>query len=360
MPESITRTYTGINPVAIRDKLVSAVAICVQPERTERHQLYDVINPQSHVVTGYIELQVETSRISLTYHPLEGKADTPATHAASKPESPEIRMGVSDFDTACKLLSAMGMHPRSFEETKREMWSLGNASIAIDTWPWLDPFVTITAPTDKDIETAAVALGITEDQKYGSNIAGMYKDAHGIDESVFYNTPQLMFMSRPDWLKWEDPPEPPDATQPPEPAAGEAPKDGKQSAEGEAPKTGEKTEAPAADAKAAPVAPAGAPDQAKPTEPPEHEPVSLISTTPSPIAAAPAAPTPDSQTPKTDESKEPAEDVPKEGAEATKDKPETGADTDVKQDSKPQDPPPKKGIGGMVNKLRRLRVRKNL
>jgi len=284
MPESITTTYIGINPIAIRDKLGSTMAICLQPERTERHQLYDIINSKSHVVTGYVELQVEVSRITLTYHPLEKKSSEQSgekQNEAGKPKdiTGELKMGVSDFDTACQLLAAMGMHARSFEETKREIWSLGNASVAIDTWPWLDPFVTITAPTDKDVEEAAAKLEIKPDQKYESNVAGMYKDAHGIDESVFFNTPKLMFMSRPDWIKWEDPPKA-------EEAKPEEGKDGAQPAESQAPPLTHTADAapvatpapagglaPTAPTPASPATPAAEPpkaeEPAKPEEPPK-------------------------------------------------------------------------------------------
>ena len=186
-----TITYVRINPPTVRDKMVGGMAICVQPDRTFRHQLYDVINPQSHVVTGKIELEVESSRISLTFSP----------NAVPDTQAEELVMGVSDFDTAHRLLSAMGMHARSFQEVKREVWEMGKVTIALESWPWLDPFIIIGAPDKTSIEKIAIQLGLDNDQIYENDVLNMYRDKYGIDESMFYNTPKLMFMVRPSWVQ---------------------------------------------------------------------------------------------------------------------------------------------------------------
>jgi hypothetical protein len=223
MPERQTVTFVHVNPPSIRQKLVSQMAICTQTERTYRHQLYDVINPVSHVLTGSIGLETEPSRISLVYKPTASAAakaadpaDAPA-HAEADAKKPfksdtsqlsdglnadgEIVLGVSDFDLASALLRNMGMHPRTFQEVKREIWEHSGVTIGIESWPWIDPFVIIGAESRARIDETAAMLGLTSDLIYESDVPNLYRDAYGIDETMFFNTPKLMFLVRPSWVQ---------------------------------------------------------------------------------------------------------------------------------------------------------------
>lgn len=49
----------------------------------------------------------------------------------------------------------------SYEETKREVWRLGEAEVTIDTWPFLAPLVEIEAPTEATLQTTCERLGFT-------------------------------------------------------------------------------------------------------------------------------------------------------------------------------------------------------
>src|SRR4051812_33477394 len=100
---------------ALREKLVSVMGICTQPEMPLRQYFYDVINRDSRQMTGSITLAVEGDRIVLKYKP---------THFDTEAEPVDLKVGVSDFEAMHMFLANIGMHVRTFQEVKREEWEI--------------------------------------------------------------------------------------------------------------------------------------------------------------------------------------------------------------------------------------------
>src|SRR3989344_5617999 len=48
---------------------------------------------------------------------------------------------------------------KSYQETKREKWTMGNSEITIDTWPWIPTFLEIESPTEEEVKSIAKKLG---------------------------------------------------------------------------------------------------------------------------------------------------------------------------------------------------------
>jgi adenylate cyclase class 2 len=72
----------------------------------------------------------------------------------------EIEFNVSDYDGAVALIEAVGIKSKSVQETKREIWHMGDAEVVIDEWPWIDYFIEIEAPSETLVKETAAKLGL--------------------------------------------------------------------------------------------------------------------------------------------------------------------------------------------------------
>lgn len=72
----------------------------------------------------------------------------------------EHEITVSSFDEARKLFASLGFVEYSYQETKRESWSINGVEVVLDEWPWVKPFMEIEGPDERSIKTVAKKLGL--------------------------------------------------------------------------------------------------------------------------------------------------------------------------------------------------------
>ena len=92
----------------------------------------------------------------------------------------EWEVVVSDFDTAFSILQKSGHIPKGYQENRRIEFSLGDAMLAIDFWPKLQPYLEIEAKNKKAVEAIAEKLGFKSPDLVGDNTIDLYQ-AIGID-----------------------------------------------------------------------------------------------------------------------------------------------------------------------------------
>jgi len=116
----------------------------------------------------------------------------------------EIEVVVDDFEMAVKLFEATGLVSKSYQETKREVWSLSDATITIDIWPWLEPLVEIEAKTQESVKAAAAALEFDwKDAVFGGiMVAYQHQYPNLAPAASIIDLPEVKFdMPLPDMLK---------------------------------------------------------------------------------------------------------------------------------------------------------------
>lgn len=92
---------------------------------------------------------------------------------------------VSDYDAAIKFLLSLGFEVKNEEESKRELWRLGDLEIMLDVWPWVNPFIEIEGPTEAGVKGLASKLGFEwVNAKFG-NVIPVYTDKYGISDASF-------------------------------------------------------------------------------------------------------------------------------------------------------------------------------
>jgi len=105
----------------------------------------------------------------------------------------EIEFTVSDYDAAVALIEAIGVKSKSVQETKREIWHLGDAEVVIDEWPWIDQFIEIEAPTENLVKETAQKLGLSwSDAAFGDIMTAYraeYPHLGDAPKDMVYNLP---------------------------------------------------------------------------------------------------------------------------------------------------------------------------
>ncbi|MEK7612499.1 MAG: CYTH domain-containing protein, partial [Patescibacteria group bacterium] len=92
----------------------------------------------------------------------------------------EISLTIGNFDTALELLESIGCKRKAYQESKRELWKIGQVEITIDEWPGLEPFIEIEGQSEDDVKKCADVLGFDYTTALFSSVGGVYKIKYGI------------------------------------------------------------------------------------------------------------------------------------------------------------------------------------
>lgn len=115
----------------------------------------------------------------------------------------EVNIDVNDYDDAILFLKGCGLKIKARQETKREIWKLGDVEICIDTWPWIPTFIEIEGPTEKSVWDIAKKLGFEKTQAKFGSVDTTYQHYYGVDTDVVnLHTPEILFdMEPPEWVE---------------------------------------------------------------------------------------------------------------------------------------------------------------
>lgn len=157
-----------------------------------RRRAFDYPDERLYKIGGWIRVRDEGDKITLSYKQLNDRT----LHGTK-----EVSVVVDDFARAGELLIDIGMVQRAYQETKRELWKLGDAEITIDTWPWIPTFVEIEAPTENELQNTAEALGLSWDDAMHGSVETAYQKYYDFTEAEIDHWPEITFVPIPDWLK---------------------------------------------------------------------------------------------------------------------------------------------------------------
>lgn len=110
--------------------------------------------PQHKAEYSFIRIRDEGDKVSLTY-----KRRMSPDEKATIDSTRELETTVGDFDTTLAIFGASGWHYTTFQESRREVWRLGDVEIVIDEWPWIKPYIEIEADSEEKVKRTADALG---------------------------------------------------------------------------------------------------------------------------------------------------------------------------------------------------------
>lgn len=164
----------------------------VQPERIMVRRPYDFPDKRLEKIGGWVRVRKEGDKTTLCYKQLNDRT----LHGTK-----EITVVVDDFDVTCKFLEAIGLVSKSYQETKRESWKLGEVEIELDTWPWVLSFIEIEAPSEEKLRESAAKLNLDfSDALYGS-FEPVYQAVYDVTEEEIDSWLEIRFVDIPDWLE---------------------------------------------------------------------------------------------------------------------------------------------------------------
>ncbi len=166
MKTEIEVKFVDVGIDDMRRRLEALGAECEQPLRLMRRQVFHLVTPDDN---AFVRVRDEGDKTTMTYKRFEGDG----LHAAK-----EAEIVVSDFATAVQILEGAGLKSKSYQETKRETWRLGEVEIVIDEWPWAPPFVEIEGETEEEVRDMAEKLGFDWSKAAFGGVASVYRKVY--------------------------------------------------------------------------------------------------------------------------------------------------------------------------------------
>ncbi|MFA5993498.1 MAG: CYTH domain-containing protein [Parcubacteria group bacterium] len=177
-------TFLDINRGKMRENLKKAGAVLVRPEFLQKRLTLSL--PAGHEITGgWLRVRDEGDKIMMTLKVVDGTQ----IH-----NQKEINLQVDNLEEAVKLLETMGCKKKSYQETKRELWTLDGVEITIDEWPFLEPFVEVEGQSEEVVKNVSEKIGFDYGQALFCCVSTLYHMKYGIAEEVINNqTPEITF-----------------------------------------------------------------------------------------------------------------------------------------------------------------------
>ncbi len=181
-----------IDPESLRERLKNMGAKLIYPEKLMTRKVFDFPDHHLEKEGVWVRVRNEGDKITLSYKKLVDR---------SLYGTKEITVVVNDFEETCSLLLALGFVQDSFQETKREKWTLEDSEITIDTWPWIPTFVELEAPNENKIKSLAKKLGLNWDEALHGSVETAYQKYYNVTEEKIDNWESITFIPVPDWLE---------------------------------------------------------------------------------------------------------------------------------------------------------------
>lgn len=188
MQTEIEAKFLNIDHGAMRAKLASLGAHLEQPNRLMRRQNYDFPDRRLNAKNAWARLRDEGDKITLTYKQLQDRS----LHGTK-----EINTTVDSFESAGQFLSAIGLQVDTYQETKRESWTLNGVQIELDEWPWIKPFLEIEGPTEQDVRSTAQMLDLDWDAAKHGSVEVAYQAEYDVTEAEIDAWPEILFTQMP-------------------------------------------------------------------------------------------------------------------------------------------------------------------
>jgi len=192
METEIEAKFLDINSSELRGKLRNVNAILEYSERLMKRKTFDDKDRKLRRVGGWIRVRDEGDKITLSYKQLNDRT----LHGTK-----EVTVVVDNFNTASLFLEAIGFKQKSYQETKREKWTLNDSEITIDTWPWIPPFVEIEAPNEQTLKDISEKLGFDWVYALHGSVETAYQRYYDVTEEEIDRWPTITFIPVPDWLE---------------------------------------------------------------------------------------------------------------------------------------------------------------
>jgi adenylate cyclase, class 2 len=191
MQTEIEATFLDVNHELLRTKLVELGAACVEPKHDMRRTVYDFPDLRLDKKAAWVRVRQEAEKITMTFKHRQSE-----TSEGMK----EVELTVDNYASACAFLEAVGLAVKGVQETKREVWRLGDCEIMLDEWPWVPPYVEIEGPKETSVRSVSKKLGFDYNTAIFDSADGVYQKYFDVTRTEISTVP-IAFGPVPDWLE---------------------------------------------------------------------------------------------------------------------------------------------------------------
>ena len=176
--------FINVDLISSRKQLKKIGAKQTQKMRTMRRAIIE--NSVMKQKNAFLRVRDEGNKVTLTYKQFND---------LSVDGAKEYEVVVSDFQETIDLLKVAGLPYRSFQESKRETWELDGAEIALDEWPWLNPYVEIEGDSEPHVRNVSEQLGFDWIDAVFGDVMAAYRSQypHLTEEDTVGNLLEVKF-----------------------------------------------------------------------------------------------------------------------------------------------------------------------
>ena len=177
-------TFLNIDKEEMRGRLNQVGAVLVRPEFLQKRVTFNL--PSGHEISGgWLRVRDEGDKITTTLKIVDGDK----IH-----NQREINLQVDNFEEAVKFLEAIGCQRKSYQETKRELWALDEVEIAIDEWPFLEPYVEVEGKSEASVREVSAKLNFDYGRALFCCVSTLYSMKYEVPEEFINNqVPEIIF-----------------------------------------------------------------------------------------------------------------------------------------------------------------------
>ncbi len=159
--EEIEVKFLNVNPEELQAKL-AAIGAQKVGDYFYRRRVFDYPDWRLDKAGSWLRLRDEGEKITLSFKQRLGMAQTETGNDAGMDETEIV---VSDFDTTAELILKLGLIEKHYAENKRTRWEKDGVQFDIDTYPELEPYLEVEAPSWEKIDEAIAWLGFNPADK---------------------------------------------------------------------------------------------------------------------------------------------------------------------------------------------------
>lgn len=161
--------FANVNKADLAKKLEEIGAKKHREEFLQKRSTFELPSEKRSDDT-WLRVRDEGDRVTLALKSLKGEGIE---------RQKEVQFDVSDFDQAVILLLEIGCARKSFQESKREVWMLGDVEVTIDSWPFLEDLCEVEADSEEKVVEVSEKLGFDYSKALHSSVNDLYKEKYG-------------------------------------------------------------------------------------------------------------------------------------------------------------------------------------
>lgn len=178
----------------LRRKLEALGATCEKPMRLMKRKNYDFPDKRlDRERNAWVRVRDEDGKVTMSYKQLDDRG---------LDGTKEVNLTIDSFESADAFLRAIGLMPKTYQETKRESWNLENFEIELDEWPWAKPYIEIEGPDEQSLKDLAGKLGLDWDEACHGSVEVVYTAEYEVTDAEINAIQVITFEEpAPAWIK---------------------------------------------------------------------------------------------------------------------------------------------------------------